>query len=58
MFLNIFFEIIFGKFKDRDFVMFSPETNQLLYLIDEDDFGDDEKFPASLFKRFFFEIKI
>ncbi|CAK5084454.1 unnamed protein product [Meloidogyne enterolobii] len=36
--------------KYRDFVMFSPENNQLLYLIDEDDFGDDEKFPASLFK--------
>nr|CAD2195144.1 unnamed protein product [Meloidogyne enterolobii] len=36
--------------KYRDFLMFSPETNQLLYLIDEDDFGDDEKFPASLFK--------
>uniref|UniRef100_A0A915M6E8 Translation initiation factor eIF2B subunit gamma n=1 Tax=Meloidogyne javanica TaxID=6303 RepID=A0A915M6E8_MELJA len=40
--------------KYRDFVMFSPETNQLLYLIDEDDFGDDEKFPASLFKRLSF----
>uniref|UniRef100_A0A1I8BBC1 Translation initiation factor eIF2B subunit gamma n=1 Tax=Meloidogyne hapla TaxID=6305 RepID=A0A1I8BBC1_MELHA len=36
--------------KYRDFIMFSPENKQLFYLVDEDDFGDEEKFPSSLFR--------
>ncbi|KAF7640348.1 NTP_transferase domain-containing protein [Meloidogyne graminicola] len=36
--------------KYRDFVMLSAETNQLLYLVDEEDFGENEKFPANLFR--------
>jgi hypothetical protein len=35
---------------DRDLVAYSPESSQLLYMMDEEDYGDEEELSAFLFK--------
>lgn len=49
--LFIFFKFLFNNL-DRDFSIIIPETSQLLFLSEEEDFDQDENFDSKLFKKY------